>query len=338
MSRVAVVILNWNGEKFLRKFFPEVVRYSPAETEIIIADNGSEDGSLDYVRETFPDVRIIDNHSNTGFASGYNLALKQVEADYYVLLNNDILVTPNWIPPVIELMESNPSVAACQPKILSYTEQNKFEYAGAAGGFIDRLGYPFCQGRIFQSIEVDTGQYDKSSEIFWATGACMFIRAELFHRFGGFDDDFFAHMEEIDLCWRLKNRNYSIMYCPGSVVYHVGGGSLPKKSSFKTYLNIRNNIVMLYKNLPDPRRRRVLSVRFFMDILASVKFLIDGGFSDFWAVFRAYASFYWMMDKNRKKRASLVQGRSTKIYRGYIVFDHYVRRKKKFTELRGQFT
>jgi hypothetical protein len=338
LIRIAVVILNWNGEKFLRMFFPEVVRSCPAGTEIIVADNGSKDGSLEYIRNTFPGVRIIDNKTNTGFASGYNLALKQVDADYYVLLNNDILVTPGWIPPIIELMESNPSIAACQPRILSYTEQNKFEYAGAAGGFIDRLGYPFCQGRIFQSIEEDTGQYDEPKEIFWATGACMFVRAELFHRFGGFDDDFFAHMEEIDLCWRLKNRNYSIMYCPGSVVYHVGGGSLSKKSSFKTYLNIRNNIVMLYKNLPDPRRRRVLSVRFFMDILASVKFLIDGGFNDFWAVFKAYASFYSMMDKNRKKRASITQARCTKIYRGYIVFDHYVRRKKKFTELHGRFT
>ncbi len=338
LIRVAVVILNWNGERFLRKFFPEVVRCCPAETEIIIADNGSKDRSLDYIRDTFPDVRIIDNHSNTGFAAGYNLALKQVDADYYVLLNNDILVTADWIQPVIRLMESDLSIAACQPKILSYAEQNKFEYAGAAGGFIDRLGYPFCQGRIFQSIEEDTGQYDEPREIFWATGACLFIRAVLFHRFGGFDDDFFAHMEEIDLCWRLKNQKYKIMYCPDSVVYHVGGGSLPKKSSFKTYLNIRNNIIMLYKNLPDPKRRRVLSVRFFMDILASVKFLIDGGFKDFWAVFRAYASFYAMMDKNRKKRASLEQARCTMIYKGYIVFDHYIGRKKKITELRGHFT
>ncbi len=338
MIRVAVVILNWNGEKFLRKFFPEVVRSSPAGTEIIVADNGSNDGSLGYIRDTFPGIRIIDNQTNTGFASGYNKALKQVDADYYVLLNNDILVTSNWIPPVIDLMESDPTIAACQPKILSYAERNQFEYAGAAGGFIDRLGYPFCQGRIFQSIEEDTGQYDEPSEIFWATGACMFIRAELFHLFGGFDDDFFAHMEEIDLCWRLKNRDYRIMYCPGSAVYHVGGGSLPKRSSFKTYLNIRNNIFMLYKNLPDPRRRRVLFIRFFMDILASIKFLIDGGFKDFLAVFKAYASFYSSLNRNRKKRASLLQGRSSKIYKGYIVFDHYIKRKKKFTELRGRFT
>ncbi len=338
MIRVAVVILNWNGEKFLREFFPQVVACSPPETEIIIADNGSTDGSVDYIRKSFPRVRIIDNGRNMGFAGGYNRALKLVDADYYVLLNNDILVTPNWIQPVVVLMESDPNIAACQPKIRSFAERDKFEYAGAAGGFIDRLGYPFCQGRLFQSIEEDHGQYDVSRDIFWATGACMFIKADLFHRFGGFDDDFFAHMEEIDLCWRLKNINYRIKYCPGSTVYHVGGGSLPKKSSFKTYLNIRNNIIMLYKNLPDPRRRRVLFIRFFMDILASFKFLIDGGMKDFWAVFRAYAAFYSTMKQSRKKRATLIQSRSSQIYKGYIVWDHYIRRKKTFTDLDGDFT
>lgn len=338
MIRIAVVILNWNGEKFLREFFPQVVSCSPPDTEIIVADNGSTDGSLGYIRKMFPGVRIIDNERNTGFASGYNLALKHVDSDYYILLNNDILVTPNWIPPVIRLMESDPTIAACQPKIRSFSERNKFEYAGAAGGFIDRLGYPFCQGRIFQSLEEDHGQYDDQKEIFWATGACMFIKAELFHRFGGFDDDFFAHMEEIDLCWRLKNLNYRIMYCSESTVYHVGGGSLPKRSSFKTYLNIRNNIIMLYKNLPDPRRRRVLAIRFFMDILASFKFLIDGGFKDFWAVFKAYAAFYSTMKQSRKKRSALIQSRSSQIYKGYVVFDHYLRRKKKFSQLDRGFT
>ncbi|MBP6977224.1 MAG: glycosyltransferase family 2 protein [Lentimicrobiaceae bacterium] len=336
--RVAVVILNWNGEKFLREFFQQVVNCSPPDTDIIIADNGSTDGSIGYIRKAFPKVRIIDNKRNTGFASGYNRALKLVDADYYVLLNNDILVTPGWIPPVIKLMESDPKIAACQPKLRSYTERDQFEYAGAAGGFIDRLGYPFCRGRIFQSIEEDHGQYDDPREIFWATGACMFIRAELYHRFGGFDDDFFAHMEEIDLCWRLKNLNYRIMYCPESIVYHVGGGSLPKKSSFKTYLNIRNNIIMLYKNLPDPRRKRVLFIRFFMDILASFKFLIDGGVKDFWAVFRAYAAFYSTMKRSRRKRSGLIQSRSSQIYRGYVVFDHYIRRKKRFSELDREFT
>lgn len=309
------------------------MEHSFKDAAIIVADNGSTDGSVAFLEKEYPRIRVIRMDANLGFAGGYNAALRQIEADYYVLLNNDILVTPNWIPPLVTLMEQDKSIAACQPKILSLIEKHKFEYAGAAGGFIDSLGYPFCRGRIFQHIEDDTGQYDDACDVFWATGACLFVRGDLFHELGGFDDDFFAHMEEIDLCWRMKHLSYKVMYCPHSHVYHLGGGSLPKRSSFKTFLNIRNNIIMLYKNLPSRRRRRVLFVRFFMDILASIKFLIDGGVKDFLAVFRAYAAFYSKLKHHRKKRVAIPPEPVTGIYRGSIVFDHYLRRKKKFMQL-----
>ena len=234
MTRVAVVILNWNGREFLRKFLPSVIGFSQGDAEIIVADNASTDSSLEFLANEFPGIRVIQNLTNGGFAKGYNDALKQVDAEYYVLLNSDIEVTSGWIKPVIQLMDTHPEVAACQPRIRSYHSPDKFEYAGAAGGFIDHYGYPFCRGRMFQHLEADQGQYDNSCEIFWATGACMFVRAELYHQMGGLDEDFFAHMEEIDFCWRLKNAGHAIMYCPESVVYHVGGGTLPKKSSFKT--------------------------------------------------------------------------------------------------------
>jgi hypothetical protein len=275
---IAVVILNWNGRKYLEQFLPPLVQHSRDEAEIIVADNASSDDSVAFLREHYPSIRIISNPSNEGFSRGYNLALKQVEADYYVLLNSDIEVTPNWIRPVIDLMEKDRSVAACQPKILSFYERTKFEYAGAAGGFIDKYGYPFCRGRIFQSLEEDNGQYNDAIEIFWATGACMFVRADLFHQSGGLDEDFFAHMEEIDLCWRLKNEGYRIMYCPDSTVYHIGGGTLPKISWRKTYFNFRNNFYLLYKNLPDNLVNEVFAKRLVLDGIAAMKFLFTAGF------------------------------------------------------------
>ena len=226
---IAVVILNWNGREFLRKFLPSVILHSSSVAEVIVADNASTDSSVEFLQQNFPQVRIITNLTNGGFAKGYNDALAEVAADYYILLNSDIEVTPHWIEPVIKLMESDPLIAACQHKLRSYHQPEKFEYAGAAGGFIDKYGYPFCRGRIFQDIETDNGQYDDVKEIFWATGACMFVKADLYRQFGGLDADFFAHMEEIDFCWRLKNGGYKIMYCPESIVYHVGGGTLPKK-------------------------------------------------------------------------------------------------------------
>jgi len=333
LAKVAVVILNWNGREFLQKFLPSVLANSQDVAEIIIADNASTDSSIEFLQANYPQIRIINNSSNGGFARGYNEALAKVEADYFVLLNSDIEVTKNWIEPIIELMENDMSIAACQPKLRSYHEKEKFEYAGAAGGFIDEYGYPFCRGRIFHHIETDIGQYNDAIEIFWATGACMFVRAELYKQFGGLDEDFFAHMEEIDFCWRLKNGGYKIMYCPDSVVYHVGGGTLPKKSSHKTYLNFRNNISLLYKNLPSQLVFRVFVTRFLLDGVAALKFLIDGGFADFYAVLRAHIYFYRHFVSIRRKRKLLKQSMVHGIYKGNLVKEYYLNKKTLFTQL-----
>jgi GT2 family glycosyltransferase len=330
---VAVIILNWNGKNFFEKFMPSLLANSSKDAQVIVADNASSDDSVDFLRLNFPTVKIIEHNKNYGFAKGYNLALEKVDADYYILLNSDIEVTPDWILPVIDLMESDPSIAACQPKIRSYAEPQKFEYAGAAGGFIDKYGYPFCRGRMFLSVEEDDGQYNDPIEIFWATGACMFVRASLFHKFGGLDEDFFAHMEEIDFCWRLKNEGYKIMYCPSSVVYHIGGGTLPKISWRKTYLNFRNNCILLYKNLPDNLLFEVFAKRLILDGIAAMKFLITAGFKDFFAVSRAHFSFYRTLKTTRRKRRLLKHSPMTKIYRKNIVFEYYLRGKKKFTDL-----
>lgn len=330
---VAVVILNWNGRSYLEKFLPVLIQHSNHEAEIIVADNASTDDSVALLQNSFPAIRVIQNAANGGFARGYNLALKQVEADYYILLNSDIEVTENWIRPIIELMESDPQIAACQPKIRSYHEPKKFEYAGAAGGYIDKYGYPFCRGRIFLAIEEDHGQYDDYAEIFWATGACLFVRADLFHKFGGLDEDFFAHMEEIDFCWRLKNNGYRIMYCPASTVFHIGGGTLPKISWRKTYLNFRNNFILLYKNLPDDRLYQVFAVRLFLDGVAAFKFLFQAGFKDFWAVTRAHMSFYRSFGKTREKRKMLKPGTMKDIYGRNIVVEYYLKGNRRFSDL-----
>jgi len=337
--KVAVVILNWNGKKFLEEFLPGVVEHSQGYAEVIIADNASSDGSVEYLREHHPGIRVIRFDKNHGFATGYNLALRQIDADYYVLLNSDIRVTENWIAPVVELMESDPLIAACQPKIRSFHEPDRFEYAGAAGGFIDKYGYPFCRGRLFQWVEEDLGQYDDVREVFWATGACMFVRAKVFHEVGGLDDHFFAHMEEIDFCWRLKNNGYKVMYSPGSVIYHIGGGTLPKNNARKTYLNIRNNIIMLYKNLEHDRLVKVFTVRIILDWVAAIKFLVDGGFADMWAVTRAHLHILRNLHKLRKKREKIHHRRVSGIYWGNVVVEHYLRRRKYFSELDpGKFT
>lgn len=333
MAKVAVVILNWNGRKFLEKFLPSVLANSGDVADIIIADNASTDSSIEFLQDNYPQLRIITNRTNGGFARGYNEALAEVEAEYYVLLNSDIEVTKNWIEPVIKLMESDASIAACQPKLRSFHEREKFEYAGAAGGFIDEYGYPFCRGRIFQHIETDNGQYNDAVEIFWATGACMFVKAELYKQFGGFDEDFFAHMEEIDFCWRLKNGGYKIMYCPDSVVYHVGGGTLPKKSSHKTYLNFRNNLSLLYKNLPSHLLLPVFAVRFPLDGIAALKFLIDGGFADFSAVMRAHFYFYRHFFYIRQKRNKITQSMAHGIYKGNLVKEFYINKIRLFSQL-----
>jgi GT2 family glycosyltransferase len=334
--KTAVVILNWNGKKFLEKFLPGVIQHSADVADIIIADNDSSDDSLAYLEKNHPRIRVIKLSKNHGFAGGYNIALKDIHAEYYILLNSDIEVTENWISPVIELMDKDSSVAACQPKIRSYKEPEKFEYAGAAGGFIDKYGYPFCQGRLFQSLEKDEGQYDEAREVFWATGACLFVRADIFHKLGGFDDDFFAHMEEIDFCWRAKNQGYKIMYCPASTIFHIGGGTLPKNNSRKTYLNIRNNIIMLYKNLEDRRLTRVLAARQVLDYAAALKFLIDGGFKDMIAVIKAHYYFWSNISKLKKKREKIPHLKVSQIYWGNVVKEHYLGRKKSFRQLNPQ--
>jgi hypothetical protein len=331
--KTAVVILNWNGKKFLEKFLPGVMANSMDSAEIIIADNASSDDSLAYLKENHPGIRIIRLDRNYGFAGGYNMALRQIEADYYILLNSDIEVTANWIAPVIKLMEGDPAIAACQPKIRSYYEPEKFEYAGAAGGFIDKYGYPFCQGRLFQSLEKDEGQYNQAREVFWATGACMFVKAVVFHKLGGFDEDFFAHMEEIDFCWRAKNQGYKIMYCPDSTIFHIGGGTLPKNNSRKTYLNIRNNIIMLFKNLEQERLVRVLAARIVLDYVAAFKFLIDGGFKDMAAVIQAHFYFWKNLSRLKKKRGKTPHQKVSQIYWGNVVLQHYLQRKKSFRQL-----
>lgn len=330
---VAVVILNWNGKRYLERFLPTLIRCSNGEAELIVADNASSDDSVAFLRSNFPQIRVIQNLENAGFAKGYNIALKQVEADYYILLNSDIEVTENWIRPVIDLMEKDPIIGACQPKIRSYDDRGKFEYAGAAGGFIDKYGYPFCRGRIFNTIEEDLGQYDDDTDIFWATGACLFVRAKLYHQLGGLDEDFFAHMEEIDFCWRMKNNGYRILYTASSTVFHIGGGTLPKISWRKTYLNFRNNFFLLYKNLPDDRLYKVFAIRLLLDGVAAFKFLFQAGFKDFWAVTRAHMSFYKSLRKTREKRKKLRHTSMKEIYGRNIVTEYYLKGRRKFSEL-----
>jgi GT2 family glycosyltransferase len=331
--KTAVVILNWNGRLYLEAFLPNILRTCEGLAEVIIADNQSTDDSLQFLKKHHPEIRVIDTGGNLGYAAGYNSALRQIDAEYYVLLNSDIEVVDNWVEPVISLMDSDGSIAACQPKILSFKDRDKFEYAGAAGGFIDQFGYPFCRGRIFQSIETDNGQYDDECEIFWATGACLFVRAKYFWEVGGLDSDFFAHMEEIDICWRLKHRGYKIMYCGKSKVYHVGGGSLDKSSPKKTYLNIRNNNTMIYKNLPHAKLYQIFLARFFLDLMAAVKFLIDGGFRHFVAVLRALMGFYLSYRKNKSKRREIEHREVSQIYGGNIVFDYFFKGKRFFHDL-----
>ncbi|CAN5830999.1 glycosyltransferase family 2 protein [soil metagenome] len=337
MVNVAVVILNWNGRKFLEDFLPSVIQHNPDFSEIIVADNASTDDSIAWLNKNYPAVRVIRNSSNGGFAKGYNEVLAQVEADYFILLNSDVEVTKGWITPVIELMEKDHSIAAAQPKIRAFHAKEYFEYAGAAGGFIDKYGYPFCRGRIFETVEQDNGQYDDDAEIFWATGACMFVRASVWKEMGGLDEDFFAHMEEIDLCWRMRNRGYKIMYCGKSIVYHVGGGTLGKHSPQKTYLNFRNNLMLLLKNKQGPFLFFKIFWRMCLDFIAGMKFLLAGEPAHFWAVQRGHFGFYARVPKTRKKRLALkknIKTFATKgIYKKSIVAEYFLRGKKKFSDL-----
>lgn len=288
MRKVSVVILNWNGAEMLRTFLPSVVKYTnPELAEVCVADNGSTDNSVDIVRNEFPSVRLISFKENYGFAEGYNKVMDNVDTDYIVLLNSDVEVTEGWVEPILSYMESHKDVAACQPKILSYHDKKKFEYAGASGGYIDKYGYPFCRGRVFDSLETDNGQYDTPADIFWASGAAMFVRRDVYVAVGGLDPKFFAHMEEIDLCWRLLSRGYRLVCIPESKVYHVGGATLKKENPKKTYLNFRNNLLMMYKNLPSDELRKVMIVRCFLDYLAVVFYILKFDFSNATAVVKA---------------------------------------------------
>lgn len=335
---IAIVILNWNGEKLFDNFLPSVIKYSNSgSVEIIVADNGSTDNSIKHLKKYYPSVKIIDLKTNYGFAEGYNQALKKVDADYLVLLNSDVKVTENWIESCIAKFEEDENIAVIQPKILSFNESKNFEYAGAAGGFIDKFGYPFCRGRILNRIEEDLGQYNQPSQIFWASGACMFIRASAFITAGGFDGDFWAHMEEIDLCWRLKNRGDKIVYQPQSVVYHLGGGTLSYGSPKKIYLNFRNNLYMLFKNLPKHQFKRVFIIRMVLDGVAAVKFIVGFNFREFWAVVKAHASFYRNLGKLIKKRKEtqkqVVVKEYPEVYSKSIMWKFFIQKKRKFSDL-----
>lgn len=335
-KKITIVILNWNGEKLFNTFLPSIIKHSSKSgAEIIVADNASTDQSVKLLNEKFPEIKIIQLNSNLGFAEGYNRALDQIEADYFVIVNSDIKVTENWIEPCIEKFEADKTVAAIQPKILSYNEPDYFEYAGAAGGFIDKFGYPFCRGRVLNRVEKDLGQYNISGSIFWASGACMFVRAEAFKNVHGFDGDFWAHMEEIDLCWRLKSKGFKIIYEPQSVVYHLGGGTLSYGSPRKIYLNFRNNLFMLFKNLPKPQFKRIFLLRMVLDGVAAVKFIVGFNFKEFWAVIKAHASFYRNFRKLKRKRKEVqkqvVVTNHPEIFQKSIMWKFFIQKKRKFS-------
>ena len=317
----------------LERFLPSVTACCPQDAEVIIADNGSTDDSIDFLKKNYPDIRIVALDKNYGFADGYNRAIAQIDAEYYVLLNDDVEVTPGWVDAVVAMMDADRTIAIAQPKLLMFDQKDTFEYAGGAGGFIDSYGYPFCRGRLFSTMEKDHGQYDDRREIFWASGAAMFVRASVWKEMGGLDGDFFAHMEEIDFCWRTKNHGYKVMYCPDAVVYHVGGGTLPKSSPLKTLLNFRNNLAMLYKNLPSKRLRRVLWLRILLDWVAALSFLVQGKGAETIAVFKAHSEYRNWKPQLQAKRDAINPHEVSCVYSGHLLVDYHLRRKKHFSQL-----
>ena len=338
MEKVAIVILNWNGEKMLRQYLPSVLQYSQNEATVYVADNASTDGSLAMLRADYPAVRLIELDKNWGFAEGYNQALRQIEAEYFLLLNSDIEVTPHWLTPMIALMDAQQDVAACQPKLLSIHDRHAFEYAGASGGFVDRLGYPFCRGRVFETVEQDEGQYDDQTDIHWATGAALMIRSKDYWKVGGLDSRFFAHNEEIDLCWRLRIRGRRIVCVPESYVYHVGGGTLPKSNPMKTFLNFRNNLTMLYKCLPEAELKAVMRWRWWLDYLAAWETLIlNRNLGDFKAIYRARRAFkLWRKDfefDRQAIQASRVGNKKPERKMFSLLWQYYVKGRKTFSTL-----
>ena len=338
MEKLAIVILNWNGAKMLQQYLPSVLQYSREEATVYVADNASSDNSLEMLRTRFPEVRIITLEKNWGFAEGYNKALAQIDAEYYLLLNSDIEVTHHWLTPMIEFLDAYADVAACQPKLLSIFDKDYFEYAGASGGFLDRFGYPFCRGRIFETVERDNGQYDYATDILWATGAALMIRARDYWNVGGLDGRFFAHNEEIDLCWRLRILGRRIVCLPESYVYHVGGGTLPQSNPMKTFLNFRNNLTMLYKCLPDEELKPVMRWRWWLDYLAAWEMLIlKHNLGDFKAIFRARHAFRrWkknFADDRRKIQESRVAEKIPEQKSFSLLWQYYVKGKKTFADL-----
>lgn len=329
---VAVVILNWNGVELLKEFLPSVVEHSQ-EARVYIIDNASTDGSVSYLKANFPEVKCIQNPVNKGFAGGYNMGLKFVEEDIYILLNNDVKVSKNWLAPILGSFENHPDIAVVQPKILDYKNRQCFEYAGAAGGFIDKFGYPFCRGRIFNNLEKDYGQYDQDMEIFWASGACFAVRKEIFRKAGEFDENYFAHQEEIDLCWRIFNLNFKIWFCYQSQVYHLGGGTLNSLSPKKTFLNFRNSLYNILKNVESKNIYKILIIRLLLDGLACLKFLLSFQFKHILAVLKAHLSFYANFGLIKNKRNSKF------VHRKYfninsIIVPYFINKKKKFSELK----
>lgn len=333
--KVTIVILSWNGQKYLEKFLPSVVATAYQNCEIVVIDNGSSDTTCLFLAENYPKIRQIVHSKNWGFAKGYNVGLKQIESDYFVFLNSDVEVTPDWIQPMVDLLESNNHIAACQPKLLSFNNKEYFEYAGAAGGWLDSFGYPFAKGRIFDVCEKDLGQYNQSKEIFWASGAAMFVRSSVFFEMQGFDEFFFAHQEEIDLCWRMQLAGNKIYSCPAAVVYHVGGGTLPRGNSLKTFLNFRNNQIMLYKNLGGLEKCWKIPLRICLDLLSALKGVMMGDMGYSFAIIRAHLAFVgWiLLFQNRsifpKKRVK----KPACFYNGNLVWQHFVKGKKYFHQL-----
>ena len=341
MTKVAIVILNWNGSAMLQKFLPTLIKHSSTDgVDIIVADNHSTDDSLQVMQANFPQIRTIVLEDNYGFAGGYNKALQQVDAEYYLLLNSDIEVTEGWLQPMVEYMDAHSDVAACQPKLIDYKDPVKFEYAGGAGGYMDRWGYMYCRGRVFDTIETDNGQYNNVASLFWATGACLLVRSADYWGVGGLDDKFFAHQEEIDLCWRLRSRDRGIVAIPQSRVMHVGGATLSSSNPYKTFLNFRNNLLLLYKNLPERELRTVMFVRFWLDLVAALVFLLKLETGNFKAVFKARGAYRKMKPEFAEKRAeNLSKAVLTKIPErsGFLlIWQYHILRKRTFTALHSQ--
>ena len=331
--KVAVVILNWNGKQLLEQFLPSVVKYSNDKSEIYVADNNSDDDSIAFIKTNYPQVKIVQNTENGGYAKGYNDAFQHIDADIYALINSDIEVTKNWLTPIIAQFKASKDTAIIQPKILDFKDKTKFEYAGAGGGFIDAYGYPYCRGRIFNSLETDKQQYNDTTEIFWASGACFFIRSEIFHQLNGFDEDYFAHQEEIDLCWRAHNLGATIKYVGTSSVYHVGGATLDEANPRKTYLNFRNSLFSLLKNLPKNKLFFVVFIRLFLDGLAGIKFVLELKPLHTWAIIKSHFSFYWYLPSMLKKRKQTTPKKTRYFHSKSIVWQYFMLKRKRFGQI-----